>query len=80
MRDYMDRRVTSPTWGPAPSRKQALNFDWIVHIKKLCEHTYMKTEILYCGLFSQSSTKTVGEETKKGLNSLISYKGYITAV
>ena len=25
MRDYMDRRVTSPTWGPPPPCKQALN-------------------------------------------------------
>ena len=25
MRDYMDRQVTSPTWGPPPSCKQALN-------------------------------------------------------
>ena len=25
MRDYMDRRVTSPTWGSPPSCKQALN-------------------------------------------------------
>ena len=24
MRDYMDRRVTSPTWGPPPPCKQAL--------------------------------------------------------
>ena len=27
MRDYMDRRVTSPTWGPPPPCKQALNFE-----------------------------------------------------
>ena len=67
----MDRRVTSPTWGPAPPRKQALNFDWIVHIKKLCEYAYMKAEILYWGPFSQSLTKTVGEETKNNLNSLL---------
>ena len=25
MRDYMDRRVTSPTWGPPPPCKQALS-------------------------------------------------------
>ena len=25
MRDYMNRRVTSNTWGPPPSCKQALN-------------------------------------------------------
>ena len=25
MRDYMERRVTSPTWGPPPPYKQALN-------------------------------------------------------
>ena len=25
MRDYMDSRVTSPTWGPPPPCKQALN-------------------------------------------------------
>ena len=25
MRDYMDRRVTSPTWGAPPPRKQALS-------------------------------------------------------
>ena len=25
MRDYMDRGVTSPTWGPPPPCKQALN-------------------------------------------------------
>ena len=25
MRDYMERRVTSPTWGPLPPCKQALN-------------------------------------------------------
>ena len=25
MRDYVDRRVTSPTWGPPPPCKQALN-------------------------------------------------------
>ena len=25
VRDYMDRRVTSPTWGPPPPCKQALN-------------------------------------------------------
>ena len=30
----------------------------------------MKTEILYCGPFSQSLTKTVGEETKISLNNL----------
>ena len=24
MRDYVDRRVTSPTWGPPPPCKQAL--------------------------------------------------------
>ena len=24
MTDYMDRRVTPPTWGPLPPRKQAL--------------------------------------------------------
>ena len=27
MRDYMDRRVTSPSWGPPPQCKQALNFE-----------------------------------------------------
>ena len=26
MRDYMDRRVTSPTWGPPPPCKQPLMF------------------------------------------------------
>ena len=26
MRDYVDRRVTSPTWGPPPPCKQALHF------------------------------------------------------
>ena len=25
MRDYMDRRVSSPTWGPTPTCKQALS-------------------------------------------------------
>ena len=25
IRDYMNRRVTSPTWGPQPPCKQALN-------------------------------------------------------
>ena len=25
IRNYMDRRVTSPTWGPPPPCKQALN-------------------------------------------------------
>ena len=25
MRDYIDRRVTPPTWGPPPPSKQALN-------------------------------------------------------
>ena len=25
MRDFIDRRVTSPTWGPPPPCKQALN-------------------------------------------------------
>ena len=34
MRDYTDRRftppkrVTSPTWGPPPPRKQALSLSW----------------------------------------------------
>ena len=26
MRDYIDRRVTPPTWGPPPSCKQALRY------------------------------------------------------
>ena len=26
MRDYVDRRVASPTWGPPPPCKQALSF------------------------------------------------------
>ena len=26
MRDYMNRRVTSPTWGPPPPCRQALSF------------------------------------------------------
>ena len=26
MRDYMDRRVTSPTWGHPPPSKQALRY------------------------------------------------------
>ena len=26
MRDYMDRRVTPPTWGPPPSCKQVLRY------------------------------------------------------
>ena len=26
MRDYMDGRVTSPTWGPPPPCKEALSF------------------------------------------------------
>ena len=29
MRDYMDRRVTSPTWGPPSPCKQALKYPWI---------------------------------------------------
>ena len=33
MRDYMDRRVTSPTWGPSPSCKQALKFRSHVKIR-----------------------------------------------
>ena len=32
-RDYMDRRVTSPTWGPSPSCKQALKFRSHVKIR-----------------------------------------------
>ena len=30
MRDYMDRRVTSPTWSPATPCKQALGFGFIL--------------------------------------------------
>ena len=33
MRDYVDRRVTSPTWGPSPSCKQALKFRSHVKIR-----------------------------------------------
>ena len=32
MRDYMDRRVTSPTWGPPPPCKQALNVDIYISV------------------------------------------------
>ena len=30
MRDYMDRRITSPTWGPPPPCKQALSDVFVV--------------------------------------------------
>ena len=33
MRDYMDRRVTSSTWGPPPPYKQALRRDTSHHGK-----------------------------------------------
>ena len=32
MRDYMERRVTSPTWGPPPPCKQALNVDIYISV------------------------------------------------
>ena len=33
-RNYMNRRVTSPTWGPPPPCKQALNQEIIIHCSK----------------------------------------------
>ena len=37
MRDYMNRRVTSPTWGPPPLCKHSLNFhvDVVVQVLPL---------------------------------------------
>ena len=43
MRNYMDRRVTSPTWDPPPPRKQDLTMlkrsNWLCHkdIAILCQ-------------------------------------------
>ena len=47
MRDYMDRRVTpperfsSPTWGPPPPHKQALNLPFLN--KKPCYRNFFTT-------------------------------------
>ena len=46
MRDYLDRRVappklvTSPTWGPPPSCKQALSFQMKQLVMETCDEAF----------------------------------------
>ena len=42
MRDYMDRRVTSPTWGPPPPCRQVLRLLFIVFIRHALRFTKIK--------------------------------------
>ena len=42
MRDHMDRRVTSPTWGPPPPCRQVLRLLFIVFIRHALRFTKIK--------------------------------------
>ena len=54
VRDYTDRRVTSPTWGPPPPRKQALKTPRILFKIFL---TVMKQSL--CSFIKSLSTRAV---------------------
>ena len=50
MGDYMDRRVTSPNWGPPPPCKQALSYTFLGgNVVRVLVHLFF-----HCGSFSPS--------------------------
>ena len=75
MRDYMDRRVTSPTWGPPPPCKQGLKWTIFLLIDQYTMKWYRrKIKQLDHGRLDPSETPCFWREIAVAANSFLPRK------